>query len=126
MIICIDFDGTVVKHEYPKVGEEVVGAVKVLRKLVNCGHQLILYTMRGEQELIDAIQWFEDRNIPLYAVNMNPQQKSWTKSPKVYANLYIDDANLGCPLCYEVNPSDRPYVDWKTVDMMLEHYGFYD
>jgi len=33
MEICIDFDGTCVTHEFPKVGKDI-GAVPVLKKLV--------------------------------------------------------------------------------------------
>lgn len=46
LIIGIDFDGTVVTHEYPNVGKDI-GAVPVLRKLVERGHKLMLWTMRG-------------------------------------------------------------------------------
>lgn len=34
MIIAVDFDGTCVKHRYPMVGEDVDGAVSVLKELV--------------------------------------------------------------------------------------------
>jgi len=113
MVIAIDFDGTCVTHEYPKIGSEI-GAVNVLRKLVNKGHHLILYTMRSGKELNDAKKWFLDRNIDLYGVQFNPTQGQWTKSNKCYAQLYIDDAALGCPLIYGMH--ERPYVDWQEVD----------
>jgi hydroxymethylpyrimidine pyrophosphatase-like HAD family hydrolase len=113
MIIAVDFDGTCVTHEYPLVGKEI-GAVNVLRKLVDKGHLLILYTMRSGKELNDAKQWFIDRKIPLYGVQFNPQQSSWTSSNKCYAQLYIDDAALGCPLVHGMH--NRPYVDWQEVD----------
>ncbi len=45
MIIAIDFDGTCVTHEYPDVRRSI-GAVSVLKKIIDNGHQLILYTMR--------------------------------------------------------------------------------
>jgi hypothetical protein len=47
MDICIDFDGTCVTHEFPEVGKDI-GAVPVLRKLVEQGHNLILFTMRSD------------------------------------------------------------------------------
>ena len=34
MEICVDFDGTCVTHEFPKVGKDI-GAVPVLKKLVD-------------------------------------------------------------------------------------------
>lgn len=115
MYIAVDFDGTCVTHDYPRVGKDI-GAVPVLKKLVDRGHQLILNTMRSGDELADAIQWFIDNDIPLYGVNENPTQKSWTASPKVYANLYIDDAALGCPLIFDHALSIRPFVNWEYID----------
>lgn len=40
MKIAIDFDGTCVYHEFPKVGGDI-GAVPVLKRLVEEGHQLV-------------------------------------------------------------------------------------
>lgn len=117
MIIAIDFDGTCVKHEYPKIGEDI-GAVPVLKKLIKAGHQLILYTMRSGKELQDAVNWFRENEIPLWGVNENPEQKKWTNSPKVYAQLYIDDAALGIPLS-RTNHDKRYHVEWSFIEEVL-------
>ena len=135
MIIAIDFDGTCVTHEFPKVGNDI-GAAPVLRKLVAAGHKLILYTMRSNNRglspitnkmedggLEDAIAWFRKNNIELYSVQENPGQKEWTSSPKCYAQLYIDDAALGIPLTFDSSVSHRPYVDWEEVLKLLTHKG---
>jgi len=37
MVIAIDFDGTCVTHDFPKVGKDI-GAVPVLRELVENGY----------------------------------------------------------------------------------------
>ena len=116
-IIAIDFDGTLAKHEYPDIGEEVPEAVRVVKKLQSRGDQLILFTMRSREQLVEAVQWCEDRGINLYAVNHNPDQRYWTESPKVYAHIYIDDAAIGCPLIEEGD--GRPYVDWLEIERML-------
>ena len=116
MIIAIDFDGTCVKHAYPAVGADV-GAVPVLRALGAAGHQLSLYTMRSGQHLKDAEIWFAENNISLGGVNSNPEQHTWSLSPKVYAQLYIDDAALGVPLTRV--PGERPWVDWFQVSVWL-------
>jgi hypothetical protein len=118
-IIAVDFDGTCVTHEYPRVGKEI-GAVPVLKKLINAGHQLILFSMRSDKEQQDAVDWFAKNNIPLYGININPDQSSWTKSNKVYAQLYIDDAGIGCPLFFDDNISGRPFVDWKKIEELLK------
>lgn len=127
LIIAVDFDGTVVTHDYPRVGKTVPGAIPVLKRLTRAGHLLILFTMRSGMELHYAIEWFKANEIPLYGIQFNPQQASWTSSNKCYANVYIDDAALGCPLERNQEFSARPYVNWFGVDVMLEaqHPGIY-
>ena len=116
-VVAIDFDGTCVTHDYPYIGSDI-GAVPVLRKLVDSGCLLILNTMRSGKTLKEAEQWFKDNNLPLYGVNQNPSQRSWTTSPKVYADLYIDDSALGIPL--KTSPTSvRPFVDWVKVEELL-------
>lgn len=122
MIIAVDFDGTCVTHEYPMIGKDI-GAVPVLKKLVAAGHKLILWTMRSNAELEAAVVWFENNGIELWGVNANPEQVKWTKSPKAYAQLYIDDAALGVPLMFPTD--DRPFVNWQEVDYMLRNSGYY-
>lgn len=117
MIIGIDFDGTCVTHDYPNIGREI-GAAPVLKKLSDAGHKLILWTMRSGEYLEEAIDWFESHDIPLFGVNKNPEQHTWTDSPKAYCNLYIDDAALGIPLRVS-SKEPRPYVDWNKVSTML-------
>lgn len=122
MIIGIDFDGTVVTHEYPKVGKEI-GAEKVLKRLISNGHDLVLNTMRSRDELEAAKKWFKNREIKLVGYNESPGQKSWTSSSKTYAQIYIDDAALGCPLKTDSELSNRPFVDWLEVEKWLEEKG---
>lgn len=42
MIIAIDFDGTCVTHDYPRIGKDI-GAVPVLKKIVENGHRLLRF-----------------------------------------------------------------------------------
>ena len=137
MIIAIDFDGTCVTHEFPKIGKDI-GAIPVLKELVTKGHKLILWTMRSDGEVLgatgdkfiidakgtfltDAVNWFKENNIPLYGIQKNPTQTNWTTSPKVYAELYIDDAALGIPLV-KIKGS-RPYVNWVEIKKLLIKEG---
>ena len=129
IILAIDFDGTCVTHEYPKVGKDI-GSVPVLKKLVENGHKLMLWTMRGTRPtpegantLKDAVNWFKNNDIPLWGINENPDQKAsgWTNSNKQYAKMYIDDTALGCPLV--IDSVVRPYVDWVEVEKSLTKMG---
>lgn len=115
MIIAIDFDGTCVTHEFPNIGKDI-GAEPVLKWLIERGHKFILHTMRSGKHLKYAREWFKEHGIELYGVNENPSQYTWTDSPKPYAQVYIDDAALGCPLIINKDLSDRPYVDWRQVE----------
>jgi hypothetical protein len=122
-VIAVDFDGTCVAHAYPEVGKDI-GAQEVLHELVKAGHKLILYTMRSDEKLMEARTWFEENDIPLYGVQKNPTQHTWTNSPKCYANLYIDDAALGIPLSHDHTLSQRSFVDWESVKKLLMLYNY--
>lgn len=119
LTINVDFDGTVVTHDYPYVGKDI-GSVPVLKKLTDKGHQLILFTMRDGITLEHAVSWFKENDIPLYGIQRNPTQHTWTSSPKSYAQLMIDDSALGCPLKYDEKISNRPFVDWEQVENYLK------
>jgi len=123
MYICIDFDGTIVDHCYPEIGEEAPKAIFWLKRLQDIGAKLILFTMRSDTKvggpmLTDAVDFLKSRGIELYGINKNPDQDSWTESPKAYAEVYVDDAAFGCPL---IRPQGfrRPCVDWDTVGPAL-------
>ncbi len=122
MIIAIDFDGTLVEHKYPLIGPDVPLAFDTLKRLMNCGHKLILYTMRSGKELDDAVKHCEKRGVKFWGINNNPTQlECFTASPKVYAHMYIDDAALGCPLTTQV-PVGRQSVNWsEVVDRLCEN-----
>lgn len=121
LIIAVDFDGTCVEHDYPAIGLDVEGAVKTLRALNNKGHRIILYTMRSGAKLEAALRWFKQREIELWSVNENPEQTEWTGSTKVYADYYIDDCALGCPITF-IDGARRPVVDWTKVRELLEYH----
>jgi len=134
MVIALDFDGTCVTHAFPYIGKDI-GAIPVLRKLINNGHKFILFTMRSDMPIVssddpniycfpgnylsDAVNWFKENNIPLYGIQTNPTQHTWTSSPKAEASLYIDDCGCGIPLMFDEKFSSRPFVDWKGVESIL-------
>ncbi len=127
--ILLDFDGTCTTHDFPFVGKDI-GSVPVLKKLVEKGHKLILFTMRSHRPYIhpdgtprdclqEAIDWFTKNNIPLYGINTNPTQHEWTDSPKAYGQLMIVDIAIGVPLKVDKELSSRPFVDWFYLELML-------
>lgn len=114
MIIGVDFDGTLAKHKYPEIGEEVPLAIEYCKEFQARGAQLILFTMRSEiNHLKEAVDWCKERGLEFWSINENPHQSDWTKSPKPYCNIYIDDLAINCPLT--CCPDERYYVDWSIV-----------
>ncbi len=125
MIICVDFDGTLVDHRFPHIGPSVPDAVKWLKRLHRCGADLILFTMRSDSSvfptaLADARKYLFEQGLEYMQVNENPAQLSWTTSPKIYGDVYVDDSAFGCPL---IQPKgfQRPCVDWSKVGPELEN-----
>ena len=98
MKIAVDFDGTIVEHRYPQIGEEKLFAFETLKQLQKLGHQLILWTFRHGKELEEAVEFCKKRGIEFYAVNKNYPEEEFdekTMSRKVNADVFIDDRNVG-------------------------------
>lgn len=124
MIIAIDFDGTIVSHLYPKVGKPNPGAIETMKALQARGHKLILWTMRDGTELVEAVAYCNENGIRFWGINKNPEQHEWTNSNKQYAQMYIDDAALGCPLAPgPASPGGRPWADWVEISRTLKNLG---
>ncbi|MGC8823600.1 MAG: BT0820 family HAD-type phosphatase [Bacteroidales bacterium] len=97
MIIAVDFDGTIVEHEYPRIGKEKPFAFYTLKKLQAEGHLLILWTSRKGTALDEAVEFCRRHGVEFYAVNKNFPEEIWDDSiaRKIVADIYIDDRNLG-------------------------------
>ena len=98
MIIAVDFDGTIVEHKYPEIGDELPFATSTLRMLAQQQHRLILWTVRRGKLLDEAVEWCRKRGVEFYAVNKNfPEEvlDGGNCYGKINAELFIDDLNLG-------------------------------
>ena len=97
MIIAVDFDGTIVQHKYPHIGAEIPFAIESLLALQKEGHQLILWTYRTGDLLEEAVEYCSSKGLEFYAVNKNYPEEEYDDSisRKIYADLYIDDRNIG-------------------------------
>lgn len=100
MVIAVDFDGTIVEHRYPEIGEEIPFAIETLKMLIADRHKVILYTMRNGELLDEAVRWCSDRGVEFYAINsdvpndfVSDRDKNF--SSKVNADYFIDDRNIG-------------------------------
>ncbi|MFC2150941.1 BT0820 family HAD-type phosphatase [Bacteroidota bacterium] len=97
MIIAVDFDGTIVDHEYPEIGKPKLFAFETLKALQEKGHQLILWTYRSGKELEEAVEFCKKNGIEFYAINKNYPEEVYDESisRKIMADVYIDDRNIG-------------------------------
>ena len=104
LFLAIDFDGTIVKHDFPRIGSLMPGAKEAINALHGHGHKIIVWTVRNHTEgefdreaTIGGVQDFLDKHGIRYdTINENhPDLDFHTESRKVYADIYIDDRNLG-------------------------------
>ena len=97
MIISIDFDGTIVNHEYPFIGKIKENAKKVINNLCDKGHTIIIWTCRYEKEdLINMKNFLGLNEIRYHYINENAKGINFKPYPKIYADIYIDDRNIFC------------------------------
>ena len=117
MTIAVDFDGTIVEHRYPKIGEEIPFATETLKILAQERHKLIVWTVREGELLEEAIEWCRQRGVFFYSVNKDypEEEKSHNGfSRKLKADLFIDDRNLG------------GLPDWGTIYQMIHEQKPYE
>ena len=99
MTIAVDFDGTIVTHKYPEIGEERPFAIETLKMLQKEHHKLILWSVREGDLLEEAVNWCRARGLEFYAVNKDyPEEQPENNnhfSRKLKADMWIDDRNIG-------------------------------
>jgi hypothetical protein len=95
--IAVDFDGTIVEHQYPEIGKEKLFAFQTLKELEKRGARLILWSFRIGTELDAAVEFCRKNGIEFYAVNKNYPEEVMDESVsrKIDADIYIDDKNVG-------------------------------
>lgn len=118
MNIAVDFDGTIVEHRYPEIGKERPFATATLRKLIEDGHRLILWSVREGELLDQAVEWCKKRGVVFYAVNRDfdedtPERNS-SYSRKLKVQMFIDDRNVG------------GLPDWGTIYQIISKRITYD
>lgn len=107
MIIAVDFDGTIVEHKFPGIGEERPGAIETLKKLQSMNNSIVIWTCRCEPFLAPMTRWLGERGFVPDAIIPNVVPVVGFAVPKILADVYIDDRNLG------------GVPDWNTIFKML-------
>ncbi len=132
MTIYLDFDGTVVEHEYPDMGTYNAGCFEVIRKLQDAGHDIILNTYRvdcNDGTLEEALHFLHapDSILPVTEfthTKLNPGYWNW---PFFKANrlVFVDDACAGIPLKPTIIIPNGKMVDWDALDEEFRVNGLY-
>lgn len=98
MIVAVDFDGVLCRDEFPEIGAPNYRIISLVREIADAGHEVVLWTSRADDRLVEAVLWCEDRGLHFCAVNDNaPSNKAKYESEypngtrKVYADVYLDD-----------------------------------
>ena len=139
IILGIDFDGTIVKHRFPYIGELKLNAKKVINELYDEGFGIFIWTCRdstfnpnlrtqypdAEPTIFHVHNFLEEEEIKYDGININHPQLGFHPVPKIYADIYIDDKQLGgIPgdwkaikgLIYEHVNSGNHYADRSSND----------
>lgn len=98
LTIAVDFDGTIVEHKYPEIGDEMMFAFQTLKLLQQKGHKLVLWTYREGEMLQEAVDYCKENGLEFYAVNRSYPEEEFnpeTSSRKIDADIFIDDRNVG-------------------------------
>lgn len=127
-ILAVDFDGTVVTHMYPQIGKEADDCVRVLKRVQEAGHKIVLWTCRETDPeaktdyLRAAVEWMYESGLKLHNVNDTRESDDFRNPQglrrKVLADCYIDDRNIGIPKKFGC-------VDWSWVEAQLEKDGWF-
>ncbi|MEY4604201.1 MAG: hypothetical protein RIT43_1493 [Bacteroidota bacterium] len=131
MIIFLDFDGTVVEHNYPIIGAANPGATDVIRSLQKEGHEIILNTMRADfndGSLEEAMSYLNSTELDLEEIILFEPKKV---QPQAYPselhshqkNLFIDDTGMNAPLRPNIMLPVGMMVDWRIVRSDLLRWG---
>ena len=131
MTIYLDFDGTVVEHNYPALGLANEGCFKVIKKLQNAGHTIILNTYRANidtHSLQLALDYLnaEKSIAPVSQFckkKIEPKPWNW-KEMLARQTIFIDDICEGIPLKPPKN-AEYEIVDWERLNEEFEENQIY-
>lgn len=133
MIIYLDFDGTVVEHDYPRVGIVNKGVFEVISQLQERGHEIVINTYRaqlegekGMEKIIQLVNSMAKKHNKksdylVYPIEKIKSEKihpiEWfenLKNSKERGYLFLDDQSRNSPL-KRSRMVTNTMVDWDLV-----------
>lgn len=105
-VVVIDFDGTIVEHAFPHIGEPLPLAFEVIKEIKEAGYKIILWTCREDDSqlvhnsyLTHAVEFCRQNGVEFDAVNESIPSEDFRPEGftlrKPYAMFHIDDKNFG-------------------------------
>jgi hydroxymethylpyrimidine pyrophosphatase-like HAD family hydrolase len=125
MNIYLDFDGTIVEHNYPLIGKLNPHSLEVIKKLQDAGHNIILNTMRVEfaDETMKEALDFINQNEEVTGINISQQTvrkiypQRWDLD-KIENDMYLDDIAANIPLI-KASMVEGFMIDWLEIERQL-------
>jgi hydroxymethylpyrimidine pyrophosphatase-like HAD family hydrolase len=95
LILCIDFDGTIIKNEKDYVPRSLMPNAKEVIEWANKkGCYVIIWTCRSGEMKKQMIKFLEKNDIKYDSVNKNYPKINFETSNKIYGDYYIDDRSF--------------------------------
>ena len=125
MKIYLDFDGTVVEHAYPQIGNLNPGSFETMQKLQSAGHELILNTYRTDLKdgsFNNAIKFLNfNKKFKIKPILKRTRSKinppDWNLEDFIKKQtIFIDDISKGIPLIKNIALEFGKMVDWAELD----------
>ena len=144
--VYLDFDGTLVEHEYPNIGRANFGWVEVIEKLQKAGHEVILNTMRAnfnDDSLHQALDYINQKSCMFYKNRKFIGDKEGVQistflvrkvEPPIFdmdsfikeGIIFIDDICKNIPLKESFHGKKHsPVVNWDKLDKIFKEYEIY-
>lgn len=94
-----DFDGTIVKNNYPEIGEMNQHLIKTIRTLSEeLTNIIIIWSCRSGEDELQMKKFLLDNKIPFDFINENPMVNFGSR--KIFAHKYFDDRNVSREVRY--------------------------
>jgi len=121
LVLAIDFDGTIVSHNYPEMGELFTHAKECINELYDSGkYYIIIWSCRTNQNEADMIKFLNENGIRYHSINEN--------CPEFIAKCELVKCGLPRKLYYDILVDDRSLwgycinfeFEWPMIKRLIE------
>lgn len=100
-VIAVDFDGTLVKDQFPDLGTPFTEGINTVNAMIEKGYEIVIWTAR--KELKSVIEHLKNHGLNTDKVKINTHADYMLKrydsqGIKIGASIYIDDRGYNAPI----------------------------